>query len=175
MNRADANFLINFISFAIGILSCSANGYAEPPASAPVELKATLGFSTFIDNNFIEHIVAGASVRVPFARRWSLEPEVLYMRADDTDDDFLLLTHCRYEVLTSGRVRPYVAFGGGVIRQRDKKLGPGRNLTSVSHQWTVQGGLGARLFLTEHWILTPEARLGLEPFFQVTASIGYAF
>ncbi len=42
-----------------------------------VEVEAVAGFSTFIDNDFIEHVVTGGSVRLGLAGRWSIEPQWL--------------------------------------------------------------------------------------------------
>jgi opacity protein-like surface antigen len=140
-----------------------------------VEAKGTLGISSFIDENFDEHFVAGVSVRLPLTERTSIEPEFTYMRAGAADQDFFLRASIVYDLAHWGRATPYVIGGGGIFWQRTSGLGPGGNLVFTSSEATAAGGLGLRLRLAQGWTLAPEARMGWEPLFQVTASVGYAF
>jgi len=148
---------------------------ADPrPQARLVEVKAVLGFSTFIDNDFIEHAVTGASVRLRLTGRWSIEPQFLYMRAGAHDQDLYLLGNLVYDLDTRGRVTPYWIVGGGILWNR-ATFGRNREQVFTSRGWHFSGGAGARIRLGKRWSLASEARFGIEPFFQVHAGFGYAF
>jgi len=144
------------------------------PRTHLVEIEAVVGFSTFIDEDFIEHAVTGGSVRLGLAGRWSIEPQFLYMRAGARDQDFYLLNNLVYDLETRGRVTPYLIAGAGVFWHR-ATFGRNRARVFTSRSWHVDGGAGARIRLGARWTLASEARFGLEPFFQVHAGLGYAF
>jgi len=160
----------------ISVAPRPAFGQATPPASRahPLEVKGALGFSTFIDENFIEHLVAAGSVRLGVSRRWSIEPEFLYMRGGAYDQDFFLLGNVIYDMKTRGVITPYWIVGGGIFWHRTK-FGLPREQVFVATSWQVSGGAGARIGLGQGWSLTADARFGLEPFFQVTSGLAYAF
>lgn len=133
-----------------------------------------MDFSTFIDEDFIEHAVTGGSVRLGLAGRWSIEPQFLYMRAGAHDQDFYVLTNLVYDLETRGRVTPYLIAGGGVLWHR-ATFGRSRESVFTSRGWHLDGGAGARIRLGQRWNLASEVRLGIEPFFQVHAGLGYTF
>ena len=144
------------------------------PRTHPVEVKAVVGFSTFIDEDFIEHTVTGGSVRLGLAGRWSIEPQFLYMRAGAHDQDFYVLNNVVYDLETRGGVTPYLIAGGGIFWHR-ATFGRDRERVFTSRSWHLDGGAGARIRLGERWNLASEVRFGIEPFFQVHAGLGYAF
>ena len=152
----------------------SAQETAPRPRPRLVEVKAVVGFSTFLDNDFIEHAVIGGSVRLGLGGRWSIEPQFLYMRAGAHDQDFYVLNNFLYDLETRGRVTPYLIAGGGIFWHR-ATFGRNRESVFTSRSWHLSGGAGARIRLGERWTLASEARFGIQPFFQVHAGLGYAF
>ena len=148
-----------------------ANGGTAQSTARRIELTGTLGFSTFIDEDFIEHVTVGVAVRVPLTRRLSIEPRFLYMHAGSDDQDYFLMGSLVYDLETRGPVSPYLTIGGGVFWNRSL-VGSGPFVSSDPH---VSGGGGARIRLAERWSLVTEARLGFEPLFQVQGGLGYSF
>ena len=165
-------------ALAAFVAAVPAVAWAQEAATSPptrlVEIEAVVGFSTFIDEDFIDHAVTGGSVRLGLGGRWSIKPQFLYMRAGAHDQDFYLLNNLVYDLETRGRVTPYLIAGGGVFWHR-ATFGLNRERVFTSRSWHVDGGAGARIRLGERWTVASEARFGLEPFFQVHAGLGYAF
>jgi len=141
------------------------------PCLAQFQVRATGGAAIFLDEDFPSHKMIGGSLRLPLTRRLGLEPEVLYLRQSDLDDDVILAPNLTFDLTTRKRAIPYLIGGPGWLRHRGGF--PGRRFTTS--EWTVSGGLGLRLFLADHLFLAPEARIGWEPLFRVTFSIGYSF
>ncbi len=180
-NRREAGFRCTGIAaLALTALATAIPALTFAQEAAPnsptrlIEVKAVAGFSTFIDNDFIEHVVTGGSVRLGLVGRWSIEPQVLYMRAGAHDQDFYVLNNLVYDLGTRGRVTPYLIAGAGVFWHRER-LGRYRELVFTSRSWHFSGGAGARIRLGERWSLASEARFGIQPFFQVHAGLGYSF
>src|SRR5215207_7463191 len=84
-------------------------GDLTPPK---VEARATFGASGFGDELSYPHVVAGGSVRFYVTRRFSVEPELLYMRHSADDQDYLFTPGVAYDLSDpTKRVVPYVAGG----------------------------------------------------------------
>lgn len=139
-----------------------------------IEVTGSLGFATFIDEDFIEHVTVGGAVRWPLSSRWSLEPRFNYMRGGPRDQDFFLLGSAIYDLRPAAPVTPYLVVGGGFVWHR-AKFGAFDEITFVSHGEHFSGGAGVRVKLSERWSLVSEARLGYEPLFQVHGGLAYGF
>jgi hypothetical protein len=139
-------------------------------AQGRVEVRGTFGHAAFVDESFLHHAVAGASARFYLNRRLSFEPEFLYMRNTSRDQDRVVLPSVVLD-LTRGeaRVKPYVIGGAGMLWNRSL-TGAGYYTSSEA---IVSGGLGAKIFLTDRWFVSPEVRFGVEPLFRISGSIGY--
>ena len=165
---------LGFAFFSLLIASQAAQGQS-PAASGSedrkgaVEVRGTFGGSAFLDAP--THFVGGGSVRYYLTRRLSVEPELLYMRGSGRDQDMVFTTNLAFDFATSKRVKPYVIGGAGFLHHREL-TGVG---TFASTGWSVGGGVGVKVFLTEKLFIGPEARFGWEPLFRVTGSIGYRF
>ena len=135
------------------------------------EPKITLGWTTFIDEAPIDHLVAGGSVRFYVTRRIGIEPELLYLKGPHDDRDLTFMPHFTYDFGNSKRRIPYVTVGAGFLHHSDK-IG----LLKFTHtEWTVSGGVGIKVFLTDKIFFAPEFRMGFEPIVRATGSIGFVF
>lgn len=166
---------IGFIFFTLLGASRAAQGQSPAAGSGPedrkgaVEVRGTFGASYFLDAP--THFVGGGSVRYYLTRRLSIEPELLYMHGSRRDRDLVFTANAALDFATSKRVKPYVIGGVGILHHREL-TGVG---TFASNGWSASGGVGVKIFLTEKLFVAPEARLGWEPNFRVTGSIGYRF
>ena len=145
-------------------MALSGIAYAQEP-------KLTLGWTTFLDEDPIDHLVAGGSMRFYVTPRMGIEPEFLYMRGPRQDRDITFIPHFTYDFGNSLRRVPYVTGGMGVMRHTDM-VGTGKYTNT---EWTVSGGVGMKFFLTEKVFIAPEFRMGFEPILRATASIGFVF
>lgn len=135
-----------------------------------VEVRATFGQAAFLDESLLNHTLAGGSARFYLTRRLSVEPEFLYLRASRRDQDWMFVPSVALDLRRpGGRVTPYVIGGLGPLWTR--QLTGAGYYTSVTATWN--GGVGAKIFLTDRLFLAPEARFGIEPLFRVSASIGW--
>ncbi len=133
-----------------------------------VEAKAIVGYSTFVngEDGFVPHYVAGGSVRVYLTPRLSFEPEFLYMYGSKADQDFVFIPNVAFDFTEQERrVKPYVIAGVGILHHR--------GMFFSGNTWTPSGGIGVKVFLTDRLFVSPEVRLGWEPFLRMTVSIGY--
>lgn len=140
--------------------------------SALVEARAIVGYGGFADERILEHhhFVVGGSLRVYLRQRFGVEPEFLYMRHSEADQDFTFIPNFVLDLVGEGkRVVPYISGGIGILLHRDEF----RGRASWGTWWTAGGGIGVKAFLTERLFVSPEFRLGWEPFLRVTGSIGY--
>jgi hypothetical protein len=166
---------IGFIFFTLLIASHAAQGQSPTAGSGAedrqgaVEVRGTFGGSYFLDAP--THFVGGGSVRFYLTRRLSFEPELLYMRGSRSDQDLVFTANLALDFATSKRVKPYVIGGVGFLHHREL-TGAG---TFSATGWSGSGGVGVKVFLTEKLFIAPEARVGWEPLFRVTGSIGYRF
>lgn len=178
---------LNRLSLAAALaLLCFSQAHAQQGELTPpkVEVKATFGAAGFGDELDTPHVVAGGSVRLYLTRRFSVEPELLYMRNGGNDQDYLFTPNVAFDVTDpTGRVVPYVAGGGGVFHHRgrffgnDFNTGQPRVFNTSSTTWAATAGGGVKIFLSDRLFIAPDARLGVvgrsEPTIRGTVSLGY--
>lgn len=167
-------------------LICFSQARAQQDDLTPpkVEVKATFGAAGFGDELDAPHVVAGGSVRFYLTRRFSVEPELLYMRNGKEDQDYLFTPNVAFDLSDpTKRVVPYVAGGVGVFHHRGRFLGNDFNtgqprvFDTSSTTWAATGGGGVKIFLSDRLFVAPDARLGVvggsEPTLRGTVSLGY--
>ena len=145
--------------------------FAEPLAGA-MELRGTVGYSNFLDEGPLHHLVTGGSARFYVTNRLAVEPEFLFMYRSRQDIDFQVIPNVVFEFTKrESRFQPYAIGGVGLQRHRE--------LTGVgyywSNSWTGSAGIGTKIFLSDRLYVAPEFRLGLEPIVRITGSVGYVF
>src|SRR5262245_19804624 len=145
--------------------------FGEPLAGV-MELRGTVGYSNFLDEAPLHHLVTGGSARFYVTSRVAIEPEFLFMYRSSRDIDFQVIPNVVFELTRrESRFQPYVIGGVGIERHRE--------LTGIGYYWSTSGtgsaGIGAKIFLNNRLYVAPEFRLGLEPIVRITGSIGYVF
>ena len=160
------------IAAAAFLLFCFSHARAQEGRLTPprVEVRATFGAAGFGDELEYPHVVAGGSVRFYITRRFSVEPELLYMRRSADDQDYLFVPAVAYDLADPRkRVVPYVIGGVGAFQHR------GRFGTSPT-TWSADAGAGVKIFLNDRVFVAPEARIGYvgyEATARATVSVGY--
>ena len=154
-----------------GLVLWASPAFGEPLAGV-MELRGTVGYSNFLDEDPLHHLVTGASARFFVTNRIAVEPEFLFMYRSRQDMDFQLIPNVVFEFTKrESRFQPYAIGGVGLQRHRE--------LTGTgyywSNSWTGSAGIGTKIFLSDRLYLAPEFRLGLEPIVRITASVGYVF
>src|SRR5688572_3582753 len=144
---------------------------AEAQQFSRPEIKATVGWVGFIDEDFIDHGVFGGAVRYYITSRLAVEPEALYMVGPGSDRDFTLIPHVSFDFLGRPKVQPYAIGGVGWLRH-SQRFGP---MKFTNNEWVINGGVGVKIFLTPRLFVAPEFRMGFETTARVTASIGFLF
>ena len=147
------------------LLAVSA-AFAQSGSRGQVEVRGVTGVSSFIDESLLNHFVGGGSAHFYVTRRFSVGPEFLYMRRDDTDTDVTATAQFAWDFLGGPRVQPYAAGNVGVLRHFAPRF--------AANSWTYGAGIGAKIALTKRLYLVPDFRMGLEPTFRATVGLGYA-
>lgn len=148
--------------------------------SPKIEGKAIFGVANFGEN--LEHGVVGGALRVYVTKRLSIEPEYLYMRRSEDDQDHVVTANVAYDFTDPTKRAVGYAIGGvgvlsnkGRVRRNDFVTGaPFVDEISFT-TWTVTAGVGVKLFVTDRLFISPEVRLGREPTVRATINVGYVF
>lgn len=124
----------------------------------------TGGGSAFLDGP--THGVIGGSIRFYATDRLAIEPEYLYMRGSDSDQDHVGVANVLYHFKDSDEaVSPFVIGGVGVFNHRDRSF-------STSDPEAMIGG-GARINITDRVFFEPRLRLGVQDLnLSFTGSLG---
>jgi len=125
----------------------------------------TGGGSAFLDGPV--HSVAGGSFRFYATDRLAVEPEYLYMRGSEFDQDHVGVANVLYHFADSdSAVSPFVIGGVGVFNHRDRSF-------STSDPEALIGG-GARINFTDRVFFEPRVRVGVQDInLSFTASLGF--
>jgi hypothetical protein len=154
------------LAVVAALLVSAVPGYAQ----RQVDVKGSIGVASFVDELPDHHLLTGGSVRFYLTRRFSIEPEVLYLYRDSRHYDMIVMPNVVYD-FGGSRVVPYVTGGVGLLRTTDS--GFARPFTH--NEAAVTGGGGVKLYLTDRWFVAPEARIGFEAHIRLSAGIGYTW
>ena len=139
--------------------------------SPRAEVKANFGGATFIvDDGGGHHLVSGA-VRVYVTKRFSIEPEFVYMRDGAADQDRLFSVNAAYDITDPGQRAVFYAIAGGGVQSHRRNPPFDNGYTRGS--WNA--GIGVKVFITKRLFVAPELRIGVEPIARATIGIGYVF
>jgi len=167
---AEMSLRFVLVSTLFLISSCSPTLYAQTFVQK-LEIQGIAGLAAFPDEGWINHAVVGAAITLPLSRRWAVEPEFLYLYSSEHDMDIHLIPNLLFQWKNRSRIVPYLKFGVGLERHRSAY----DQWVSWASSWTGGCGFGTRIFLSDHWYVSPEFRLGWEPLLRVTGSVGYSF
>jgi hypothetical protein len=155
---------------------------SQQPTPSRVEAKVIIGSAIFGDD--IEHKLVGGALRAYVTKRLSIEPEYLYLRHSDKDQDHLVQPNVAFDFITDStkRLIVYGIAGVGVLHHQGGKLffndfftGAPRVVDTSFTTWTATAGVGAKIFVTKRLFVSPELRLGREPTVRATINVGYVF
>ena len=148
----------------------------------PPKVEGKVIFGSAIFNDDIEHKVAGGAVRAYVTRRLSIEPEYLYLRHSDNDQDHLVQPNVAFDFTDpTKRFVAYGIAGVGVLHHEgrffgsDFVTGAPRVFDTSFTTWTASAGGGVKIFLTKRLFVSPEFRVGREPTVRATINVGYVF
>ena len=170
----------------VAVLSIAATlcAAAEPVLAqdkpAPI-IEAVVGRSSFIDEVWDHFTTIGGGARIFVTPRLAIGPEVAYLTGDfdALDASNLSVTgNITFDFVRDDRKRrvvPYLAAGGGYLRQRTLVGGGPGSMALVrftSSEGTVSAGLGARIAVASRVFIAPEFRLGWEPETRFAVMVG---
>lgn len=167
----------------VSLVACVTPLYAQEDqqlTSPKVEGKVIFGSAVFGED--LEHTLVGGALRVYVTKRLSIEPEYLYLRRSENDQDHLGQISVAYDFTDpTKRVVAYGIGGGGVLHNRGRVFGSDfvtgapfvREIEFTT--WTASAGGGVKIFLTKRLFVSPELRLGREPTVRATINVGYVF
>ncbi|HEV7891169.1 MAG TPA: outer membrane beta-barrel protein [Pyrinomonadaceae bacterium] len=160
-----------------------ARGQEQTSLTPPkVEVKVTAGGAIFAleDTDSLAHAAVGGALRVYLSKRWSVEPEFMYMRRSANDQDYFFTPSVAYDFVSPTRkVVPYAIAGVSVEHLTGRFVGADFNtgvpfvVDTTSNTWSVGVGVGVKLHVTDRLYIAPEVRVGREPYGRATVSIGY--
>ena len=87
--------------------------------------------------------------------------------SDDPDLSSCDVPNVAFDFARSGRTVPYVIGGLGWMRSDFGRF--------TTDDVFLNGGLGIKLFLTEHIFFAPEIRAGWEPHLRLSGAFGFTF
>ena len=148
--------------------------------SRGIDVRGHWGYSQGLDDTVYEATLGAVSVTAPLNARWRFGVEVwdanMFGDRSQVQGKVRASVYAalwEYEFAPTRRVRPYLVFGVGLIRWRR----PGALARSGNGEsgLLVNGGLGARIHVTERWFVAAEGRVGLVPQRRLTVAVGYTF
>ena len=173
-----------FLTAVLMLLSLTPIAAQDHEVTPPkAEIRLTVGASGFTsDDGRIPHGLAGGSVRIYVNRRFSVEPEFLYMRNSIDDQDYLAQQSFAYDLAgPNARFVPYLVAGVGILHHRGRSFGldfdtrQPRVFDESYTEFAASAGGGVKMFLTKRLFIAPEGRVGRQPSLRGTISIGYVF
>ena len=144
---------------------------------API-VEAVVGQSGFIDEAWDYFGTIGGGARLFVTPRLAIGPEVAYLSGEFDASNLTVTANMTFDIVRDDgrrRVVPYLAAGGGYLRQKTL-VGGGPGSTALvpftSSEGTMSAGIGARIALGSQMFVAPEFRLGWEPESRLAVTIG---
>ena len=168
------------LAVGVSLVACVTPLYAQQLTSPKVEAKVIFGSAVFDED--LEHKFVGGAVRAYVTKRLSIEPEYLYLRRSENDQDNLVQMNVAYDFTDpTKRFVPYGIAGAGVLHNRGRVFGNDfvtgapfvREISFTT--WTASVGGGVKIYLTDRLFVSPELRVGREPTVRATINVGYVF
>ena len=153
-----------------------------------VDLRGQGGHTYLLDDTPPHAWIGGGSVTAAVGPRLRLGVEVLQANMFGKYGSYkvratLVTPVVEFEFSPGKRFNPYLVIGGGYTKYR--ALEPNAlhffDPSLPEFEWrkeggiNLTGGLGVRLFMTKHFFVAPELRIGLVPLLRSTVALGYAF
>jgi hypothetical protein len=164
------------------VVACATPLSAQHDQLTRPKVEAKVIFGSAIFGEDLEHKLVGGAVRAYVTKRLSIEPEYLYLRRSENDQDNLVQMNVAFDFTDpTKRFVPYGIAGAGVLHNKGRVFGSDfetgapfvREISFTT--WTVSAGGGVKIFLTNRLFVSPELRLGREPTVRASISVGYVF
>jgi hypothetical protein len=126
-----------------------------------------VGWAAFPDEGTNNHILAGGTFQAFVFRGFNIGAETFFWIGPGNDRDVTLIPLAGYEFKRSGRVRPFLIGGAGVLFHSQGR--------AWSRSRTFGGGAGIKVSITDRVYLAPEFRAGWEPALRAGVNLGYRF
>ena len=140
-----------------------------------MEVKGSLGITSFADEHPENHLQTGGSVRVYLTPHLSIEPEFQAL-FDVFHHDIILIPNLNWDFRTGKRVVPYLTGGLGWMHSYSGFALPiGGTFSFTSNQAFAQFGAGTKIYFTRNWYIAPEFRVGSELSARANLAVGYRF
>ena len=170
------------LAAGVSVVACVTPMSAQGQQLTPPKVEGKVIFGSAIFNNDSEHKVVGGAVRVYVTERLSIEPEYLYMRHSDDDQDHLVQPNIAVDITDpTKRFVAYAIAGAGLLHHKgrfvrsDFVTGAPSVVEVSTNTWTASAGGGVKIFLTNRLFASPEFRVGREPTVRATVNVGYVF
>ena len=151
------------------LIICAAAGTVQ----AEGEAELILGTSAFLDEDIpFDHFVIGTSYGFELTEKLRIEPQFLAIIGPENDRDYVITGNIAYDLLEKQNFELYVVAGAGLLHHRNQ-FGPGPGFSA--NEAIVNGGIGVKIHVSERIFIAPEFRIGFEPLYLATVSIGYSF
>ena len=90
------------------------------PLAGTMEVRGTVGYSNFLDEGPLHHLVTGGSARFYVTNRVAIEPEFLFMYRSRQDIDLHFIPNVVFDFTKrESRFQPYAIGGVGLERHRE--------------------------------------------------------
>jgi hypothetical protein len=143
------------------------------PVAAEGETKLILGAAAFLDEDIpFDHLMIGASYAIELTEKLRIEPQFIAMFGPGNDRDYAVTGNIAYDLLERQNIELYVVGGAGLLHHRNQ-FGSGPAFSG--NEAIYNGGIGVKIHVSERLFIAPEFRVGGEPLFLGTISIGYSF
>lgn len=160
------------LAVGVALMACVTPLHAQDQqlTHPKVEGKVIIGSATFGED--LEHKLVGGALRVYVTKRLSIEPEYLYLRNGENDQDHIGQANVAYDFTDPTKRAVFYGIAGvGLLHHESTFFGTDRNFNT----WTASVGGGLKIFLTKKLFVSPELRLGREPTVRATINVGYVF
>ena len=158
-------------------LFAAARPAAAQDKPAPI-VELVVGSSGFVDESWDYFTTIGGGARIFVTPRLAIGPEIAYLRGDREASDLTITGNLTFDFVCDDgtrRVIPYLASGGGYLRQTATVgSGPGstERIRFTSGEGTVSAGVGARVAIGSRVFIAPEFRFGYEPETRIVVTVG---
>ena len=107
-------------------------------------------------------------------RGFAVEAEFLRIPEAEGEMNNVFLGNLIWEASRT-RARPYLIVSTGLMRHEQRFSGTGGIQTATTNLFSITGGGGLHMHMSDNWVFTPEFRVGQNPRFLATFAIGYEF
>jgi hypothetical protein len=158
------------VGAALGFAPAAVAGQTRETRPAP-SVAITVGGAAFVDDVPIGHTMVGGALQFPLTPRVSGGPEIQYLIGPGRDRDVIATANLTVDLLPpTRRVVPFLVAGGGLFRHSNTF--DGRAFSSTEPAFT--GGAGLRVRVSERIYAATELRLGWEPHYRISGTVGIA-